>query len=132
MSQGNVEIVQRLFRAFEKGLDAAAEFWDPEVDWRAIEGAPDDVGIIKGPAALRHYYEQWYEAFDDLSAEPEELIDADGKVVAVVHVIGRMTDSEATVDMRLAIVYSLKDGRVIRGREYATRDQALEAAGLSE
>jgi ketosteroid isomerase-like protein len=132
MAQENVEVVRSLFAAFGRGLDAAADYWDPEIDWRAIEGAPDDVGVMHGRAALRRYYEQWYETFDDLRAEPDELTDAGDHVVAAVHVTGRMKESDAEIDMQLWIVYSLRDGKVIRGREYATRQEALEAAGLSE
>jgi len=132
MSEENVEIVRSLFVAFGQGLDVAAEYWHPEIDWRAIEGAPDDVGIMHGRDALRHYYEQWYEAFDVIRAEPDELTDAGDQVVAAVHVTGRMKESHAEVDMRLGIVYTLRDGKIIRGREYATEQEALEAAGLSE
>src|SRR5687768_14301858 len=132
MSEENVEVVRSLFAAFGQGLDAAAEYWDPEIDWRAIEGAPDDVGIMHGRDALRHYYEQWYETFDGIRAEPDELTDAGDQVVAAVHVTGRMKESDAQIDMRLGIVYTLRDGKIIRGREYATGQEALEAAGLSE
>jgi ketosteroid isomerase-like protein len=43
-----------------------------------------------------------------------------------------MKGSEAEVDMRLGVVYTVRNGLIVRGREYATRDQALQAAGLSE
>jgi ketosteroid isomerase-like protein len=39
-----------------------------------------------------------------------------------------MKGSDAEVDMRLAVVYTVRDGLVIRGREYASREEALEAA----
>jgi ketosteroid isomerase-like protein len=34
--------------------------------------------------------------------------------------------------MTYAAVYTIRDGKVARGREYMTRAEALEAAGLSE
>ena len=133
MSQENVEVVRQALRAMDQGLDRVAEFWDPDIDWRAIEGAPDDIGVFKGRASLKHYYEQWYETFDELRGEPKELIDAgDDRVVAVMSVTGRMKGSETEVDMRLGVVYTVRNGLIVRGREYATRDQALQAAGLSE
>jgi ketosteroid isomerase-like protein len=133
MSQQNVETVRLALRAFDRGLDEVVEYWDPEIDWRAIEGAPDDVGVFSGRDAMRRYYEQWYETFDDLRAEAEELIDAgDDLVVASMHVVGRMKGSDAVVDMRLAIVYTVRDGLIASGREYATRKEAFEAAGLGK
>ena len=34
--------------------------------------------------------------------------------------------------MTFAAVYGIRDGRIARGREYTTREEALKAAGLSE
>ena len=65
MSQENVEIVRQYFPAYDRGgLDALAEFWHPDINWRAAEGALDDVGLMEGPDALRHYYEQWEDTFE--------------------------------------------------------------------
>src|SRR5437588_764482 len=75
MSQENVEIVRRGLFALERDdIDAAAEFWHPEISWRAIEGAPDDVGEMHGIEAARRYVEDWFDTFDDFRSEPEELI----------------------------------------------------------
>jgi ketosteroid isomerase-like protein len=50
MSEENVEIVRRSFAAYDSGgLDAVAEFWRPDIEWRAVEGYIDDVGVIRGP-----------------------------------------------------------------------------------
>jgi ketosteroid isomerase-like protein len=130
MSEENLSVVQRSITDLDPTFERVSELWDPAIDWRAIEGAPDDVGVIKGVDALRRYYEQWFETFDALTAEPEELIDlGDDRVVAVLHVVGRMKGSDADVDMHLAIAYEVRDGRILRGREYATREQAMKAAG---
>ena len=89
MSQENVEIVRRYVPAYERGgLDALAEFWHPDITWRAAEGALDDVGLMEGPGALRHYYEQWEDTFESGRMEVEELVDAGDQVVAVVRAIG--------------------------------------------
>ena len=62
MSQQTVEIVRRSFAAYDSGgLDALAECWHPGIDWRAVEGYLDDVGLIRGPDELRQYYRQWEE-----------------------------------------------------------------------
>jgi ketosteroid isomerase-like protein len=133
VSQENVEIVNALYGAFGRGgFDAAADFWDPSMDYRAIEGAVDDAGLLQGLEAYGRYIEDWVQAFDELRVEPEELIDAGDQVVVVVHLIGRMKASDAEVDMRLGIVYTVRDGKIVRGREYATPAEALKAAGLEE
>src|SRR5947199_5771440 len=134
MSQENVEIVSRCWEAFaEHGLDAMAEFWAADINWRAIEGAPDDVGEMHGPEAMRRYYQDWLEMFDGITNVPEELLDVgDDRVVAVHHVTGRARASGVETELRLAVVYTLRDGKIVRGREYIEKEQALEAVGLRE
>lgn len=133
MSEENVEIVRQLFPAYDRsGLDGLAELWHPDINWRAAEGALDDVGLMEGPAALRDYYRQWEETFEKVRMEAEELIDAGDQVVALVRGIGRMKDSDAEIDLRYAIVFTIRDGKIATGREYFTREEALKAAGLSE
>jgi ketosteroid isomerase-like protein len=133
MSQENVEVLRQYFPAYDRnGVDGLAEFWHPDINWRAAEGALDDVGLMEGPAAIRDYLRQWEETFEDVRIEVEELIDAGDQVVAVVRGIGRMKDSDAEIDLRYAIVFTIRDGKIATGRECFTREQTLEASGLSD
>ncbi|HEV7584842.1 MAG TPA: nuclear transport factor 2 family protein [Solirubrobacteraceae bacterium] len=134
MSQENVEIVRDSWRAFaDRGLDGLAEFWDEAINWRAIEGAVDDVGEMQGAEAMRGYLQDWLDTFEDITSVPTELLEAgDDRVVAVLHVTGRARLSGVTAELRYAIVYTLRGGKIVRGREYASRQEALEAVGLSE
>src|SRR5512133_1673553 len=134
MSQQNVEVVRRMLQAFaDGGLDAMAEFWDPDIDWRAAEGAVDDVGEMHGPVAVRRYVQDWIDTFDDFSVVAEELRDVgDDRVLAIQRVTGRAKLSGTETDLRYAVVYTVRDGKVVRGREYLSIDEALEAVGLSE
>jgi ketosteroid isomerase-like protein len=133
MSQEDVEVVRSLFAAWGSGgLEATAEFWHPQVDWRAAEGALDDVGEIRGQEAMRAYVQDWLEDFDDLTFELEEVIDAGQDVVTVQWIRGRAKGSGVATELRFAVVYTISDGRIVRGREYWTKDEALEAASRSE
>jgi uncharacterized protein len=134
MSEENVEIVRDSLRAFaDGGLDAAAEFWHPEINWRAIEGALDDAGEIHGREAMRRYAQDWRDTFDNLAFTPEELLDVgDDRVVAVLHLTGRAKLSGIETELRYAVVYTLRDGKIGRGREYGDRQEALKAVGLPE
>ena len=128
-----MEIVRAWFEAWERGgIDAVAEFFDPQIDWRAAEGAPDDAGPIRGADAMRAYAQDWLENFDELRVEPDELIDAGEEVVAVQRVSGRAKASGIKAELRYAVVYTVRDGKIVRGREYWERAQALEAVGLAE
>jgi ketosteroid isomerase-like protein len=134
VSQENVEVVRRGFEAFaDGGLDAMAEFWDPDINWRAAEGAIDDVGEMHGRVAVRRYVQDWLDTFDDSSVVVEELRDVgDDRVLAIHRAKARAKLSGVEIDLRYAVVYTLRAGRVVRAREYLSVDEALEAVGLRE
>jgi ketosteroid isomerase-like protein len=133
MSQENVEVVKAALDAWPQGLDALSEHWTDDIDHRAIEGAIDDHGPLHGKDAVRAYLQDWLDMFDPLTVEPLELIDAGGdEVVTVLRIGGRAKLSAVETDITFAIVYTVRDGKLARGREYATRAEALEAAGLRE
>jgi ketosteroid isomerase-like protein len=134
MSQENVQFVIEAFTAYNRGdLDALSEYFADDVDHRAVEGAIDDHGPIHGKDAMRAYLQDWLEMFDDLHVEPVEMIDAgEDQVVAVLRFGGRAKLSGVEADLTFAAVYTIRDGKIVRGREYVTRDEALEAAGLPE
>ena len=134
MSQENVEVVvDTLTRVTDGGVDALAEFWDPGIKWRAAEGEIDDVGELHGPEAVGRHFQDWFDMFDDLTVVAEELIDAgDDRVVAVQRMTGRAKVSGIETEIRFSVVYTLRDGKIVQGREYMDKEQALEAAGLRE
>ena len=134
MSQENVESVGDAAAAFNRGdLNAWWEYWAEDIDYRAVEGAPDDHGPIQGKEAMREYVQDWLDTFDDFRFEPVEITDAGkDKVIAVIRISGRAKLSGVETDLTFAIHYTIRDGKIARGREYWTRDEALEAAGLSD
>jgi ketosteroid isomerase-like protein len=134
VSEENIEVVRRAYEALEdSGIDAWEEFLAPDVGHRAIEGAPDDRGPLHGRDEVRAYLEEWFQMFDDFKVQPLEFVDAGGdKVVYVLRFGGKAKQSGVETDQTLAIVYTVRDGKIAQGREYATREEALEAAGVRD
>jgi ketosteroid isomerase-like protein len=134
VSQENVEVVRNYLKVFtDEGLEAAAEFWHPDIDWRAAEGAIDDAGEIHGTEAMRRYAHDWLDTFDDVTFLFEELLDVgDGRVVAVQRLTGRARLSGIETGLRFAVVYTLRDGKIVGGREYFEKAEALKSVGLEE
>jgi ketosteroid isomerase-like protein len=134
MSKENVGVVQAATDAFARdGIDGWLEYFTDDVDYRAAEGAIDDRGPLHGKDALRAYAEDWTEMFDDVRFEPVEVIDAgDDTVIAVMRISGRPKGTSAeALTLSVAGVNTIRDGKIARSREYWTREEALEAAGLS-
>jgi ketosteroid isomerase-like protein len=129
MPSDNAEIVRRQFAALtDEGLDAVEAFWHPDIEWRAVEGAADDVGQMRGRAALRRYYEDWIEMLDDLRAELEEVLAEEGDRIAVtMRNTGRGRVSGVVTQGRYYVACTVRDGVIVNGREYATSEEAIAA-----
>jgi ketosteroid isomerase-like protein len=132
MSVASSDVVRSYFRTFESGgVDAAAQYWHPDIEWRAVESAADDVGVIRGHDALRRYYEDWMDTLADLRGEIEEvLFEADDRVAVAVRNSGRGRASGAAAEGRYFVACIVREGRIVAGREYATREGALEGVRL--
>jgi ketosteroid isomerase-like protein len=132
VSEENVALVRAAWDAWEPDdIEGYAAHWHPEIEWRAIEGAPDDAGPIQGADALRAYYQDWVDTFDDLDNEMLEVVDAGADtVVSVQRGTGVAKASGVPTEIVYSVVYTVRDGLIVSGREYATREAAFEAAGL--
>ena len=129
MSSGSADVIRSYFRTFGSGgVDAASDYWHPEIEWRAVDGAADDIGVMRGRDALRRYYQDWTDTLSELRAEVEEILyEADDRVAAVIQNSGRGRVSGVPTRGRYYVACVVRDGRIVAGREYATREEALEA-----
>ena len=129
MSSGSADVIRNYFQTFGSGgVDAASEFWHPEIEWRAVDGAADDIGVMRGRDALRRYYQDWTDTLSELRAEVEEILyEADDRVAAVIENSGRGRVSGVPTRGRYYVACIVRDGEIVAGREYATRGEALEA-----
>ena len=136
MSEGNVEatesirIVRRMFEAWNRGDYAAArEAIDPGV---RVEMSTDSVvdGTYEGLEGLADLMSFWG-VFGDFRSEIREAFAAGAEVVTTVHHFGRGKASGIEVEMENWQVFTIRDGRLMRWRIFGSRDEALEAAGVS-
>jgi ketosteroid isomerase-like protein len=133
MSQENVEIVQRLFDVYnERSFAENADLIDPTIVWDFSRLELPDGTSYTGYLELSGFVETWEEGFESEHVEAQETVDAGDRVVAVVHHRGRGRLSGIEVDQTYAMVWTLHDGRAVRMDMYPTREEALEAVGLSE
>ena len=136
MSQENVEIARAAIAAWNAGeIDALFAYFHPELVYHPRGDEPDPT-----PHVGRDAYEQliygFVDSFSEVTLELMELIDAGDHVIlsAVLHAVlrGQGSASGARVSDTYVFVYKLRDGLVVEGWEYRTKQEALEAAGLSE
>jgi ketosteroid isomerase-like protein len=132
MSNENVEIVRRGYERFNEGdIEGFLELCDPELEFRDLPDLPGS-GVFVGHDALRGWWAQLYDAFDELRFDADEFIDAGDRVLVPTHGTGRGKSSGALVEMHFSNVWTLSDGKLTRCISYSDHAEALEAAGLRE
>ena len=132
MSQENVEVVRRAYRAWSEGdLETLIQACDPGVELHLPEGGLN-VGIRRGPEAIRQFLQGLLEVWGDLSAEPEKVFEAGDQVVVFLRVRVRGKGSGVEVEARPAHLITLRADKATRIVVYPDPAKALEAVGLSE
>jgi ketosteroid isomerase-like protein len=127
------EIVSRLYReGWGPGdFDLVRELLDDDVVWTAIAGAPD-AGTYRGFETVRAYMQDWLDEFDFNEGDDSQIEDAvevGERLVCLQRVIGTGKRSGLRTEIRYACVYTFgEDERILEVNEYATLDEALEAA----
>ena len=134
MSHENVEIARRMNAAFNRrDRDEILAYYHPNAELRDLQHAPDAPERLIGIDAIRAYWTQWDDAFDDFTAEIEECLDAGTYVVMATWWRGKGKDSGLEISLRAVEVVEFADGKIARlTTGYSNKDEALKAVGLSE
>jgi ketosteroid isomerase-like protein len=130
MSQENVETVRRLVEGSPRS--SPYDVLGPHVEFDARSSPGPYAAIYRGHEGVKRFMEDWMASWADYSAEVEELVDAGDEVAGVVVERGRGRETGIEVENRVGFVWTLRGGKVIRMKRYATRAEALEAVGLRE
>ncbi len=131
MSKENVEIVRRAYEAFNRrDFDDALADVDDEVGWAPIFSV--ETALLEGKNAVRAAWARQFEAFD-VTIEPEEITSLDeSRVIVVARWSGRGSVSGAPFATTGVQICTIREGRLVRLDSYPSREEALDAAGLSE
>ena len=130
MSEENVEIVRRMYDAFHAGDLDALVYFDPNVVIDASHRVDGRVG--RGREELVVILGEWMSTWDEWREEVEEIRDAGDQVLVISTQRGRGKGSGIEWENRFWMLYELQDGKISRWTVYDDRNEALEAAGLSE
>jgi ketosteroid isomerase-like protein len=126
----NVEIVLDAYARFNGGDRVPSdEYWHADAEYHAAREDPD-AAVHRGIEAIRLQFARWVEAYPDLTVEPLEARANGDHVFLWVRFTGRGAGSGIPMEMELAHVYLMRDGRAARAEEYFDRAEGLEAAGL--
>lgn len=126
MSRENVESFRRGAEAWNSGdFDTWIENFDPEVEWVAL------MEVYRGHAGAREAWES-FKADMQVTVRFDEIRDLGDSVLALGEFSGVGRKTELSFATELAQLVTYRDGKAIAVRDFASRTEGLEAAGLSE
>jgi ketosteroid isomerase-like protein len=105
--------------------------WHPDGEYHVAREDPDST-IHRGIGAIARHVAGWYEVYPDLKVEPVEVKARGDLVFAWVRFSGHGAGSGVPIEMELAHVFTMRDGKVAQLVGYMDKAEGLEAAGLSE
>src|SRR5215210_5946280 len=120
MSQGNLEIIRRGYEDFARTGDFDSSVFDPEVEIDN-SNAMLDAAVYRGPQGLREYLAQLRDMWKQVRIEPQEFIPVgEDQVIVPIRrtTVGR---DEIETDARAASVFTLRDGKVTRLKNYQSK-----------
>ena len=127
-----MQVVRAAFDTFSRGdMPAMLELYDPSVVFTPIPETPD-VQSFHGHEGLLQGLAQTTDIWDDFSVELREMRDFDDHVLASLRWWGRGPSSGIQVEVDICALVAFREGKIVRLRFFASEQQALEAAGLSE
>lgn len=134
MSQENVDIATRLYEQMSRGdFEAAWDIVDPDLEWETSPNLPD-AGVYRGRERVRAFMEeQWDVVWGGVPrVDIERAFDCGDDVLLFVRIRGHGSHTGIPLDVQIAQLVTLRDGKVVRVRVFPDRQEALKTAGLSE
>jgi ketosteroid isomerase-like protein len=132
MSQENVEIVLEFLRLAEAvDVEGAAALMHPEITGTAAPGWPEQ-GPFEGRDAALAEIKRLTDWGENRITDIDLVADEGDWVVVAYRWHVRGAGSGIATELDVAAAVRVKEGRIIEWHNRWSRDEALEAAGLSE
>jgi ketosteroid isomerase-like protein len=133
MAQQNIEIVRRVFEAFNnEDIERIVEFMHPDLEVEIPAELSAEPDTYRGPDGIRRYFRSFGDALEEVRFEPERMWESGQSVVVDLRLTARGRQTSIPVEQRSTGVWTIRDGRVVSVRAYGLRSEAFAAAGLRE
>jgi ketosteroid isomerase-like protein len=131
MSQLNLDVVRSMYEAFDGGdPEGALAHFHPDVVLDST--ARPDGGVAHGREQLNSTIGRWLAAFEEWREDIEEMRDLGGLVLVVATQRGRGKGSGIDVETRYALLYEVREAKIIRMTMFTDLADALAEASAQE
>ena len=126
----NVEIVRGAFEAFERGdVSRMVDLMADDLVTHRID--PDDA-VYHGKEGWFRAAMDWTEDFNEWTVTAEEFVEAGDDVLVRARQTARGEASGVPVESEMWFRFTMREGKVARMTFHTRRNEAFEAAGLTD
>jgi ketosteroid isomerase-like protein len=130
MSGQNLQLVRAAYEAGRReDWDAFFRLCHPDFEWETDARVPN-AGVYRGRDEIQRFVDDQAAPFDRTITELEQLLPSGDQVVALVRVRRRPRGTTAEINLAIAHLWTIRDGKAARCQAFAERERALEAARL--
>ena len=130
MAESNEDVVRSMYEAPSGRMDPNFAVLASDVEFHVSGAFPDLEGVYRGHDGVRALTERLNEPWEEISLEPERIIDVDDeRVVVLSHFRARGRDG-IEVKLPFGHLWTLRGGKIVRMDAFADHQQALRAVGL--
>ena len=136
MSNEDIEAVTAAIRLWNRGdRESFLAAFHPEGEFssaikRQVEGGE---GLYRGREEIGGFWDEWHTVWEELNIIVSEVRSPrDGFVLAFGALRGIGKGSGVDLEQPFGFVFRVEDGLIREARAYFSREEAFEAAGLSE
>ena len=132
MSQENVEIVKRLYDAWQRdGFGVVRELMDPEIEWVNPDYAVEP-GTRRGYAGFEAAARALTSIYPDYQVSAVKFSVGGDRVAVTARVATRSAGVSVPIDAERGYVFDVREGKVTRFAWFNDPREALKAVGLEE
>ena len=124
----NVQLMEQLYDAFGRGdVPTVLGAFDQRIEWTSTEGSPYPGTFIGPQAVLDGVFMRLGTEWEGFRIEIGEYIDGGDQVVALGRYSGTYRGTGRSMNAAFAHVWTLRDGRIVRYRQYVDSRKMAEA-----
>ena len=128
MSEGNVDVVRRLFEQYASGgVEGALEVMDEDIVIVIPPEVSAEPDTYRGHEGARRYFAGFEGMLEDVRYEAFELIPEGRHVLARARLAGRGVSSGLEVELQTGVVHKVEGGKITRVVPYPDIESARAA-----
>lgn len=130
-TQAHVQRVQEMYAAFGKGdIKTIAGHLSEDVDWQTFgPSIIPQAGPHRGPKEVEKFFGKVAATYEITRFEPREFIAEGDNVVVLGYYAARVKTTGKSYDVEWAMVWSFRNGKVVKWREYVDTAKLAAAVG---